>query len=343
MISITTPCNRIIPWYNARLINVCSQSFKDWEWVILDNSSDGRVKRYIDNFFENMQGVHYPECRDKIKCYHESFDGLGYKDGRMGVIRNRTIELTTCGDDDFILVLDSDDFIHDGFLEDIHDIQMKYPECEIIQGMVNEEYGQDIDSGLFYKHNIDNVWNSMDTARYNKSIQLDVISSHGVEWKNLNAYREFVLNMDCRNNKVENISSKLKIPYVNMVFEFDRITRLTDNMFTFISSCTHPMVYRKKAFLEKVGGYNTLYSREDCVTFQMEYKLDNMVYINKPCYVEIIVTKGGYRDSATIDVCSNIDKDKDSEFFFKNAEVKYLMLKDCMATIKPIFYNEEHA
>lgn len=331
LISIITPCHRVIPWFNARLINVCSQSFKDWEWIILDNSKDGCVKKYVEDFFVNMQGVHYPECRDKIKCVHEPFEGVSVKDGRMGLLRNRCMELTSCSDDGWILTLDSDDFIYDGFLETIYEVSKYYHYCEAISGMLQMSFIENIETGEFLKTD-SQFWMSC-THSYDISIMrkngfngigFDDMANEDVDGKQITY-------------KLVEYENRLCIPYTNLVFSHDRITRLDDRGYSFFDSIQHPIVFKKGAFKKKIGGYATVTSAEDCITHIMPHVFDNVVYVDKPCYMLVTLTDGNCdRVGVTVDVVNNADWNTDYIVLNMVYNRVYSALGDCRKYSVPI-------
>lgn len=336
-ISIITPCNRVIPWFNAHLINVCSSDYDDWEWVILDNSPDGCVKQYVDDFFSNMQGIYYPHCRDKVKCVHEPFDGISVKDGRMGKLYNRCVGLTICGDDGFILKLDSDDFIYPYLLNAIHDISVTYPECEAISGMCNQSLCQFIESGMF-THQTDGmrIWND-----YAYENEIELLRNNGFNGVGFDEYADRCINGGFRVLRVEDVHSKLSIPYVGIEFEFDNATVLNENGYPFITGFGHPIIFKKKAFLEKIGGFGEKYSVEDGATMLMPFVFDDVVYINKPVYVQVsmINDKDLTRNSMMLEVMVHLNENMHKDMRISNLMRVYDILGDCRKFVKPIIYN----
>ena len=336
-ISIVTPCNRVIPWFNAHLINVCSSSYTDWEWIILDNSPDGCVMQYVNAFFDRMQGKFYPECRERIKCYHEPMQGVKLEDGRLGILRNRCLELCNCGDDGFVLTLDSDDFIYPEILSIIHDISLKYPSCEVISGMCNQSLCQFIDTGVF-THQSDGmrVWNDN-----NHKDELFVLRGAGFRGVGFDDYSFDCINDGLRTFYVKEYHSKLSIPHVGIEFKFDNATMLNENGYPFITGFGHPIVYKKGAFLKKIGGYVDECSVEDSVTRLMPSILDDVVYINKPVYVQVTLlnTSDLTRNSTVVDANEVFNEKIGNRITVEQLLKVYDKLGDCQKFVKPIMYD----
>lgn len=336
-ISIITPCNRVIPWFNAHLINVCSSDYDDWEWIILDNSQDGCVKQYVDDFFVSMQGAYYPHCRDKVKCVHESFDGVSVKDGRMGRLYNRCVELTTCGDEGFILKLDSDDFIYPDLLSTIHNVSVEYPSCEAMSGMCNQSLCQFIESGVF-THQTDGMrmWND-----YAYEDEIELLRRNGFNGVGFDDYADSCINGGFRVLSVRDVKSKLSIPHIGIEFTFDNATVLNDKGYPFITGFGHPIIFRKGSFLDKLTGFDTEYSVEDGVTMLMPFVLDDVVYINRPVYVQVSMINDNdlSRNSMMLEVMVHLNRRMHEESKLKNLMRVYDILQDCRKTIKPIMYD----
>lgn len=336
MISIITPAHKIIPWFNLRLDCVCTQDFDDWEWIILDNSEDGCVCRYVNEFFVSMQGTYYPECREKIKCIWEPFTGVSIHDARIGKLKNRCIELTSCKDDDFILLLDFDDFIYPGFLSNIDKVTKQYPDCEIMTGLLQESIGHNA-SGDFFIHDLAQKWHD------SKNVYLaKLLYDNGFNSKEYFDVANDYINAKFDEYTLVEFPNILKFTDCTVSLLCKTITKLSDNGWSFFGSFHHPFVYKKGAFLNKLGGYNTKSSREDwSINHIIMWKLNNPVYINKPCYLQCGVFTDEYiRDTATGDVC-------DSRFNEANDKVIIAQMRDlyesigCRQFIKPIFWDGE--
>lgn len=331
LISIMTPCHRVIPWFNARLINVCSQSFKDWEWIILDNSKDGCVKKYVDDFFVSMQGVHYPECRDKIKCVHEPFEGISMENGRMGVLRNRCIELSSCGDDGWILTLDSDDFIYDDFLHTIYDVSCKYPFTEAISGMCCNSLMQYTKSGGFAYHSMMYEW----VNGINAGV-IETMKQNGFDGKGFSEYSECYLSGKMQPSKITVIHSSLSIPYTGLTFEFETAQALNKNGYPMLTGFGHPIVYKKGAFIEKIGGYVDTCYVEDSITQLIPFVFNNIVYVNRPVYVQCAMIDD---DTSLRDSVSRSFRDERSDgIAYGHIMRVYDILGDCRKCVCPIMY-----
>ena len=331
-ISVLTPCNRVIPWYNARLINVLSQDFSDWEWVILDNSEDGCVKNYIEKFFNSVQGRKFSHRKDSVRVIHEpSFAKIPFSDGRLGKIRNRCLQLAECGDDGFVFMLDSDDFIFDGLLRNVSEIADARPKCEYISGMCQDSLAQNTNSGVFFYHNEAERWHSTKSES-----QTALLDEFGFKGKNFSEFKR--LNSIGKMQPLTQIpyNSELNIDEVNLHFKFDKITVQNGNSYGFIAKSTHPHIYRKKAFLEKIGGYITDNSREDEVDSLFPFLLSNPSFIMKPCYCRVIlVDENGYYVGATNDVTLNNNVEAYKKSRYAIMEKEYEILGDCNKRIYP--------
>ena len=119
MISIITPTNKLMKYFSSTIDSVMSQTYDDFEWVILDNSVDGYVAPYLEGYFN--RNPQYLGMAEKIKLYRE------YAVGKpIGYYKNRCVELTTCNDDEYVLIFDHDDLMTATTLEDIHNCDLKF-------------------------------------------------------------------------------------------------------------------------------------------------------------------------------------------------------------------------
>ena len=298
MISICTINNKIIPWLNLRIINICSQSFQDWEWIVVDNSADGCVKKYFDDFFTTMQGVYYPECRAKIKVYHEPFTGVGIGDGRIGKLKNRSVQLATCRSDEFCVILDSDDFLIDGFLNTLDKITKQYQDVEFVTGDGVNELCQNIDDGVFFNDNF--VSDKFLTKPYDNHI--DDISVYGCnKMDGFAEYCEYYLNSHHKISDKYPIDIVLDFPYTDVRFDLTRANTIHMPFF-YLSTYRHPYAFRKRAFFTKLGGFCEYLPNEDIVNIRVPYLLKT-VYIKKPCIVQVpMLSDYSLRFSCTCDV-----------------------------------------
>lgn len=336
MISIITPAHKILPWHNARLINVCSQSFDDWEWVILDNSMDGCVCEYIDNFFNYGQGQNYKQCKNKIKCIHEDFSNVSFDDGKIGKLKNRCIELTSCKDDEFVFLLDFDDFICDGLLENIDIVSKKYPTCEYITGMSIESLAQNVNTGIFVKHDTYKLWAGYKDPKYLSILNHDEIESFPGYLSFCKRYYDNVFD----DYSIVDIDYNLIIKDILFEMNFRSATRLNDNGYSFLATPRHPHIHKKKVFLDKLGGFNTKTVTEDIVNIAITCTMKNMVYIDEPCYIQcMMIDDYGNRMSGTMDVIHYETEETNKNIIKQYFEEKIKVFKNCNNFIKPLFWK----
>lgn len=120
MISIVTPTHRKTKLWDIIVESVMQQTYKDFEWIVLDNSKDG----YFEQEFERFKGEHpeYSDVFDNVKIYHEYYEGRH----PVGFYKNRCVELTTCKPDEFVVTLDHDDIMARTALEDFVGCAEKY-------------------------------------------------------------------------------------------------------------------------------------------------------------------------------------------------------------------------
>lgn len=330
MISIITPVNRVIAWFNLRLINVCAQNFNNWEWIILDNSEDGCVVDYVNRFFTEMQGINYPHCKSKIKVYHEPFKNLSLKDGRMGYLRNRCVELTTCSNDDFFVILDSDDFLIGDFLSKIDHIQYYFPNSEFITGQICNGVAQFENGGIFEYDNMTRWAGPCETSgieilkeiNFKDNTELDTF---------IQAYLNGFVSV-----KLIDKEGSLTIPYTNLDLRFHKVFTLTRG-WNIISIPVHPLCLKKGAFLDKVGGFSVDTSRED--TASASYPLlKNPVYIDNPCYMRcLLLNEKGIMSSVTPAMCECSNKEYEKEYVSRIFKQRYDKVGgDIMGEIVPI-------
>lgn len=305
MISIITPAHKVLPWYNARLINVCSQDSDEWEWIILDNSKDGCVKEYVDRFFTEMQGVNYLHCRSKIKVYHEpQFADIPLVDGKMGKMCNRMLELATCGDDGFFMRLDFDDFLCDGSIRMINKAIRMNPDSEFITGQIGDwlvmTKNGDFDYCDFsdaFNHDPDDL---LEVMRCEKICDPSLIDEYKVRIQKYGLTRKLV-SAPCR----------VTLPYTEFNFFRNEVQTLGAGWDMF-GGVEHPLCLKKSAFLKKIGGFVTNNSKEDLVSLLYVTRFENIVYIDNALYLRCVVcSKRGrfyYMDSGTIEVCNQANK-----------------------------------
>lgn len=338
MISIVTPANRVLPWQNLRLINVCSQDFENWEWIILDNSKNGCFKEYVERFFVEMQGVYYKHCKDKIKVYHEPLDGVTVENGRFGIMRNRCIDLVSYdGDCDVILVLDSDDFLYDGALSRIQNAVDTHKDSELFTGMRSWSLCQDVIENVIEYHNTE----LMTFSLQNDSRPIKMLEDVGFCGVGYSEYREKYLNGDIKLRQMVRRKDFVTFPCLDYRFESNFVTFEYNQAWSFLASAAQPLAFKKKAFADKIGGYCTSCACEDIIYYLMPHRLKRPVFINHPLIMICTVCCGELFCSATNDVIENTDE---TNKLYEAVRVgnyldRYNFTKDCMQVIKPIIYE----
>lgn len=340
MISIITPCNKIVPWQNARLINVCSQDFDDWEWIILDNSKDGCVKEYVERFFVEMQGVSFKHCKEKIKVYHDPLDGISVENGRYGIMRNKCIDLVSYdGDSDVIFTLDSDDFIYEGTLSKIQNAVNTYKDSEFFTGMRSWCISQNLVSGAFYNHNTEIGLSKMpDDTR-----PIEILDNMGFDGVGYSEYKDKYLKGEIKLKQIIYRNDTIRIPYSSLVLKSSFVTSDTDYSWSFLSSSSQPLAFKKKAFLEKIGGYCTSCACEDNVYYIMPHRFKNPVYIKQPLLMicSMIDDNNQFASATTNVVESTTEVGKVYDAVVAgNYLDRYNFTRDCMRVIKPIISEQ---
>lgn len=321
MISICTPAHKIIPWWNLRLINICSQKFTDWEWIILDNSPDGRVSDYVGRFFTEMQGVKYPGCREKIKVFHEPFYGVKLADGRIGKLKNRCVELTSCSDNDFFVIFDFDDFLFDDFLYNLNALSETYPGAEYVSGICAMDLCQDITSGNFFYN--DFVYKFFNLPPDPKHIK--TLLKYGCG--GIPGFEKYSGKYMSGETKIFNITDSdcgISIPYTPIKFSFGKVLRFSGKL-GFSRTFVHPHCFRKGPFMRKLGGFCDTLPGEDCVHILAPY-LFKTAYIDAPCYVQTVMTDVSVRirmsGTTELEFCKNAKTEKNTTAYMKNLYAK---------------------
>jgi glycosyltransferase involved in cell wall biosynthesis len=141
MISIITPTHKPCVLLDLTIKSVLTQTYDDFEWVVLDNSQECYFETYLNDFF--IKNPHLEYRRDKIKLHHKVCEGYN-----IGQLKNECVGLTNCGEDEYVLLLDHDDFLNPRLLEYVHDLECRYPLAQFINGdNVTLEY--DIQNEIF--------------------------------------------------------------------------------------------------------------------------------------------------------------------------------------------------
>lgn len=98
LVSIVTPYRNSRKYFERTYKSVISQTYKDWEWIIVDDNSSKEEKNFLDSLSANK----------KIKVFHNS--------DSKGPAYSRNLAISKCSGD-FIAFLDSDDIWKDDKLE----------------------------------------------------------------------------------------------------------------------------------------------------------------------------------------------------------------------------------
>ena len=112
MISIITPTHKKTKLWDVVVESVMQQTYKDFEWVVLDNSKEG----FFEKEFERFKKEHpqYSDVFDNVKIYHEYYEGTH----PVAFYKNRCVELTSCKPEEWVVTFDHDDLLARTALED---------------------------------------------------------------------------------------------------------------------------------------------------------------------------------------------------------------------------------
>lgn len=141
-VSIFTPAHKTYEKFIRCHTGVINQSFKDWEWIILDDSPDDKNYEYI----KKIVGNDY-----RIKVYKSN-----RQDGFVGSTKRQAASLCS---GDYLVELDHDDELHHLALDYIVSAFNKFPDagfcysdsCETYESGGNVNYGNYFAMG-FGKH-----------------------------------------------------------------------------------------------------------------------------------------------------------------------------------------------
>lgn len=159
MISIITPTHKERPLLDLTIKSVLSQSYSDFEWIVLDNSKEGYFEDKFNEFLIN--NPKYENRRQNVKIIHKTYDEVN-----IGKLKNECVRLTSCKDDEYILLLDHDDFLVDDSLLNIYKYSNKYPYAQFISGdAVPILY--DIQNNLFNFYRYHDISKFDDLYKYN--------------------------------------------------------------------------------------------------------------------------------------------------------------------------------
>lgn len=111
-VSIFTPSYNSFERFDRAYESVIKQSFKDWEWIILDDSPDSKNYDYINSIIKNDS---------RIKLYKSN-----KQDGLVGSTKRQAASLCN---GEYLLELDHDDELHFLALDFIVSAFKKYPDA----------------------------------------------------------------------------------------------------------------------------------------------------------------------------------------------------------------------
>lgn len=144
-ISIFTPAYKTLEKFDRVYNSVISQSYDNWEWVILDDSPNEENFNYIKNIIKDDY---------RIRLFKSNT-----QDGFIGSTKRKAASLCN---GDYLLELDHDDELYHLALEYIVNAFKKYPDagfcytdcCEVYEDGGNVVYGKGyaMGHGLHFKH-----------------------------------------------------------------------------------------------------------------------------------------------------------------------------------------------
>jgi glycosyltransferase involved in cell wall biosynthesis len=126
MISVIMPTHRTPPLLHATLLSVLSQSYDDFEFVVVDASQDGYFKDALDSYYNNPLFLNYRNRFSKVHIVRPDENRELPGCMKMTGFRNCT------QDDDFCIFLDHDDFLYGDTLKHIHNADLLYPGKDMI-------------------------------------------------------------------------------------------------------------------------------------------------------------------------------------------------------------------
>jgi glycosyltransferase involved in cell wall biosynthesis len=159
MLSIITPTHKERPLLDLTIKSVLSQSYSDFEWVVLDNSMEGYFEDKLNEFLIN--NPKYETRRQKVKIIHKVYDEVN-----IGKLKNECVRIASCRDDEFILLLDHDDFLVNDCLLNIYKYSNIYPHAQFISGDSVQIF-YNIQSNLFNFYRYHDLSKFDDLDKYN--------------------------------------------------------------------------------------------------------------------------------------------------------------------------------
>lgn len=120
LVSIIVPVYRVEQYLRTCIESVLSQSYSNWEMILVDDGSPDNCGEICDDFAKIDQ---------RINVIHKVNGGLSSA-------RNAALDLPPKGD--FVSFLDSDDFWHPDYLSTMVDLQQKFAadivQCDFVRG-----------------------------------------------------------------------------------------------------------------------------------------------------------------------------------------------------------------
>jgi glycosyltransferase involved in cell wall biosynthesis len=255
MISIITPTHKERPLLDLTIKSVLSQSFSDFEWIVLDNSKEGYFETKFNEFLIN--NPKYEIRRQKVKIIHKTYDEVN-----IGKLKNECVRLTSCKDNEYILLLDHDDFLVDDSLLNIYYYSNKYPQAQFISGdKVQLLY--DVDNKLFYPYKFSEISGTPYEKNYNIASGDVILNIDGFQL-NLGYQKEYTIR-----------------PYICDVYNREGNRFNTDGAIH-----SHPRCIKKQYLLNPMFQFYEDHSiSEDTVQCYMIGKFLQGVYIPNIIYV----------------------------------------------------------
>jgi len=121
IVSIFTPVHKIDRFFELCVDSITGQSYKDWEWIILDTSPEQEVEKFVKNYLDYKKGWQINEDLKKIKFYQLPDAGTN-----IGTIKR--IAAGYCIGD-LLLEHDRDDLLHERYVEFLVQAAKKHPYC----------------------------------------------------------------------------------------------------------------------------------------------------------------------------------------------------------------------
>lgn len=166
----------IVPVYNSEkyikkcILSVIKQTYKNWELILIDDGSKDRSVQIIDELSKRD---------NRIRVIHQKNSG-------PGIARNRGIEEAN---GDFVVFLDSDDFLDEEYFTLLSELTQKYDLIYIDANQVTET-GKLIKKekmSKYKKYDRDKIIRSQMTGKmawggWRKAVRLELIKENGIQY-----------------------------------------------------------------------------------------------------------------------------------------------------------------